>query len=177
LVTQTARELSAELTLGAGRDTGEISVHYALAIRFQGQEHALWIAAPNPGTAVPADIGTRMQNAFDAEYLRRYGHVDELSLREVVELEVVAERALPPVEIRYEEPPAGGRTVHESLWGDGDRLQTPVIPRSSLSPGDKLTGPAVLFEIGSTTAIPPGATAVVQDSGAILIHVKGSFQK
>jgi N-methylhydantoinase A len=97
-----------------------------------------------------------------------------MSPRETVELQVVAERILPPVEIVYDEPPAGGRTMHEALWNEEGRIPTPVIPRVLLAVGEKLTGPAVLHEIGATTALPPGATAEILNSGAILVNIKVS---
>ena len=171
-IADTARELSSDMN--RDETDNEINIRYALAIRFVGQDHSLWIPAPHHGIEIPPDPGEFFQAAFDTEYLRRYGHLDKLSAREMVALEVVAERVLPPVDIHYEEPAVEGRSESESLWGDCERFRTPIIPRASLMPGDRLNGPAVLFEIGSTTAIPPGASAQVLESGAILIDVNAA---
>lgn len=171
MIADTARDLSSDLKGAGDEPEGAIGLRYSLAVRFTGQDHSLWIPSPDTGIDVPSDAGQYFQKAFDAEYVRRYGHLDDLSTREMVALEVVAERLLSPVTINYEEPAIEGRSESESLWGDGERLKTPIIPRGSLVPGDRLNGPAVLFEIGSTTAIPPGASAEVLENGAILIDV------
>jgi N-methylhydantoinase A len=166
-------DLARELKLG-GASAQQLQIQYYLAVRFKGQEHPLWIPAPQPGAAVPDDIATYLRSGFEKEYERRYGHVDRMSPVETAELQVVAERLLPPVAADYEAPAADPVTSHPSLWSaHGGRVDTPVIARTSLSAGAVVVGPAVLHEIGSTTAIPPGARAEVQADGVIIIDVRG----
>jgi N-methylhydantoinase A len=169
LVDRIADELRVELESTAGGDR-DINLSYALAVRFRGQEHTLWISVGS-GIDVPDDFAERVRQAFDAEYERRYGHIDALSSREAVELQVVMERVLPPVPLNYYEPEEGERTSQRALWSDEGLVDTPVIPRASLRVGETLVGPVVLYETGSTTAIPPGAAAQVLDDGTILVEL------
>jgi N-methylhydantoinase A/oxoprolinase/acetone carboxylase beta subunit len=169
LVDRIAGELRVELESAAGGDR-DINLSYALAVRFRGQEHTLWISA-GTGTDVPDDFAERVRQDFDTEYKRRYGHIDALSSREAVELQVVMERVLPPVPLNYDEPQHGERTSQRALWSDEGFVDTPVISRASLDVGETLVGPAVLYETGSTTAIPPGAVAQVLDDGTIMVEL------
>jgi N-methylhydantoinase A len=169
LVNRIAHELRVELESTAGGDH-DIKLSYALAVRFRGQEHTLWISVGS-GTDVPDDFADRVRQAFDSEYERRYGHIDALSSREAVELQVVMERALPPVPLNYYEPEAGERTSQCALWNDDGFLETQVIPRASLRVGETIVGPVVLYETGSTSAIPPGAVARVLEDGTIMVQL------
>ncbi|MGW3882834.1 hydantoinase/oxoprolinase family protein [Streptomyces sp. NPDC005055] len=166
-------DLLAELGGDPEGDNPTITFRYALAIRFTGQEHALWIPAPEAGTDVPDNLPEQLRKSFETEYRRRYGHLDEMSDVETAELEVVAERALPPVEVDYDDLAADDTESHiRSLWNEDDGwTTTPVIPRSSLDPGDRVTGPAILHEIGSTTALPPLSVAEVLADGVLLVTV------
>ena len=45
---------------------------------------------------------------------------------------------------------------------------TPVYDRYALAPGTALTGPAIVEERESTTVIPPGVTATVDEYATLL---------
>ncbi|MET4898523.1 hydantoinase/oxoprolinase family protein [Sphingomonadaceae bacterium jetA1] len=178
LLDRAASDLTGELG-GTGEMRGEaLAFRYSVALRFAGQEHVLWIAPPAAGLDVPDDFAACFRRAFETEYLRRYGHLDKLSRVETAEVQVIAERPLPPVSVDFTDAADGTWGENLSLWGEGEgvRIATPIIPRSTLKEGDRFAGPAVLHEVGSTTAIPPGATAEVLRGGAILVdvrHVRG----
>jgi N-methylhydantoinase A len=46
------------------------------------------------------------------------------------------------------------------VWFD-DWLQTPIYDRAALAPADRIDGPAVIEEFGSTVPVHPGFTAKV----------------
>ena len=169
LVDRITEELRTELELSAGGDR-EITLSCELAVRFRGQEHTVWISVGS-GADIADDVADHVRAAFDAEYERRYGHIDALSSREVVELQVVMERVLPPVALNFYEPEGGERSTQRAMWGDEGFVETPVIARSSLQIGETIVGPVVLFETGSTTAIPPGAVAQVLHDGTIMVEL------
>ena len=166
-----AAELAEELKFGT-QGAGELRFTYSLEMRYRGQDHTVRVAAPVTGLAVPDDVAGVFQEAFDSEYELRYGHLDEGSSAEVVELEVVAERLLPQVAGIH--PPGAEGTVGETQtrWQHADEaVPASVIPRGTLGVGDVVTGPAVIYEEGSTTVIPPGATMEVADAGTLRIRV------
>ena len=73
-------------------------------------------------------------------------------------------------------PPEGhgaGREAVERrdvLFPDG-RHETPILRRESLGPGHALEGPAVIEQLDTTTVLPPGFRAAVDDAGNLIIHV------
>ena len=64
---------------------------------------------------------------------------------------------------------AGSRPVYfESTKGF---VETPVLERARLAPGDSLIGPAVIEQMDCTTVVEPGQTATVDDHGNLVIAV------
>ncbi|TPG32480.1 hydantoinase/oxoprolinase family protein [Mycolicibacterium hodleri] len=173
-VADVAKQLAGDLRSGDHPGAGAVVVRYSVAIRYRGQEHALWIPAPTEGVDVPGDLPAVLKKEFESEYVRRYGHLDTMSTLECVELEVVVQRLLPRVSMVYREPSSGEPTIGESIWDGAEMaLKTSYLPRVALAVGDTINGPAVIHEVGATTAIPPGAVAEVQESGVIIIDVRG----
>jgi N-methylhydantoinase A len=168
-----AERVSAKLRFGDQAPAGSIRYSYELALRFRGQEHALWISAPSQGLDVPEHIGEYFGAGFRAEYLRRYGHVDDDIDVETVELRLVGERILPSVSIDYEEADDGESVTVMSIWDDTpSRVETPIVSRASLASGSRLVGPAIIREIGATTVVPPDTHVEVLGEGALAITVK-----
>ena len=66
-----------------------------------------------------------------------------------------------------------GRNTTEQrdvLFPDG-RYETPILRRTSLAPGRTLDGPAIIEQLDSTTVLPPGFHAAVDDAGNLIIDV------
>jgi N-methylhydantoinase A len=171
LIDSVAEELTGQLR-SSGAASQDITIDYGVAVRFAGQEHALWFGSESHGTHVPDDFPTSTADRFKEEYRHRYGHVDDLSHIETAELEVIAERRLPSVEVAFDSV-YEARSVGSirTLWSaDEGWVESAVIARASLNPGDAIVGPAVIHEVGSTTAIPPGTKASVAEGGVIVLN-------
>jgi 5-oxoprolinase (ATP-hydrolysing) len=56
-----------------------------------------------------------------------------------------------------------------TAYFEGERLTTPLYERSELSPGDRITGPAIVTEDLSTTVIEPGWQAEMLSGGDLLL--------
>jgi N-methylhydantoinase A len=69
-------------------------------------------------------------------------------------------------------------TIEEALidmrdvYFEGEFLKTPTYDRLKLKLDAQLKGPAIIEEVNSTTVIPPGASAVVDKYGNIIIGVQ-----
>jgi N-methylhydantoinase A len=162
-------ELATELQGGTGGTFG-IHVRHSLAIRYRGQDHSVKIDAPYEGRHVPDDVAGQFRKAFEQEYVRRYGHLDPKSEVEVVELEVIAERELPRVVASHTGGAEGTTGKIETLWENSEeRVISAVVPRGTLVVGDRLKGPAVVYEEGSTTVLPPGANLEVVQGGTLRV--------
>ena len=51
------------------------------------------------------------------------------------------------------------------------RCTTPILRRESLGPGSTLEGPAVIEQLDTTTVLPPGFRAAVDDAGNLIVDV------
>jgi N-methylhydantoinase A len=54
---------------------------------------------------------------------------------------------------------------------DGEWLETPVLDRERLLPGNRFAGPAIVHEYSATTVVPPGCGAEVDEYSNIVIEV------
>jgi N-methylhydantoinase A len=162
-------ELEAQLNAGQAETRDPVARRYALALRYVGQEHTILI--PARMQSVHEEWLDEFKHDFEEEYVRRYGHLDESSYIEVVELEVVVERELRHIDIVAAEPIGGveRRELTSYFALDERPVTSTVIPRSTLSVGDRFSGPAVMFEEGATSVIPPGAHATVLEGGYVLV--------
>ena len=57
--------------------------------------------------------------------------------------------------------PKGSRPVH--FDASGDAVETPCFFRSELAAGTELEGPAIIDQLDSTTVVPPGWQAEVDE--------------
>ena len=157
-----------------GRDAGDkLNFSYGLALRYQGQEHTLMIQSPTSGIDVPTDAADVFHNLFEQEYLLRFSHKHETAGMEVAEIEVAAERELPAIAVKRRVD--GGRNeagVIDAYFSQTDSpIRTAVVPRTALEQGTAFEGPMIVYENGSNTVIPPGATGRVIEEGYLMIDV------
>ena len=143
-------------------------------MRYVGQGYELQVALPAGmiGTAqLPA-----IWDAFHAAHAAEYGHAFRDSPIEIVNLRVTGAGAMP--KIAALKPPAGGSLAKALLRhsacvfrvaGALQEFDTPFYRRSLLPVGEAFAGPAIVLQKDSTTVVPPGATALVDPSGSILI--------
>ena len=151
----------------------QVELTYSLAIRYHGQEHSLLVPQPRPGLTVTSHALVELRALFEEEYVRRYGHLDELSSLEIVFFQVLAERRLPNVSAAQFSATAE-RQIEESVvcfedYPDGIRAD--VIAREALAVGATILGPCILYEDGCTSVIPPGARAEVAKDGSLIVDV------
>lgn len=153
---------------GVGRE--EVVFRRELDMRYTAQAHALTIPLVEETIDERArgDIAAR----FHDEHRRAYGHAEPRDPMTVVSARVFGQRPRP---IRSVAPAgvdasavAGERDVY---FDDGGWQTTPVIPRSSLAPGERVEGPALVTQIDATTILPPGCVAVPIETGAMIVEV------
>lgn len=111
---------------------------------------------------------------FHAAHDKSYGHHDNQAPIEIVNLRVTAIGRLP--DIGQPEPvrgkaakPRGHRPIWFSVEG---AMQSAVWWRPELSPGDDISGPAVIEQLDATTPVPPGYSARVDNALNLVIGAK-----
>ena len=132
-------------------------------MRFVGQAYELTVALPDP---LDTDA---LLKTFREAYRRRYGHDQEADV-EIVNLRVICTgqtdrpRLPKPIASRSAQP-GTRRAYFRGRW-----YETPVVRRDAVAPGDRLGGPVIIEEFGTTTVVPPGWVASADDGGAIFVR-------
>jgi N-methylhydantoinase A/oxoprolinase/acetone carboxylase beta subunit len=151
---------------------GAVEVSCAADMRYVGQAYELPVAIRAPLAA--ADLpGVRA--AFDAVHERVYGYARAGQPVELVNVRVVHRYPLPRPRLapapRAAAGPGDARVGERRAFfaPDGFRA-TSVYARGRLAAGTRLAGPAIVEQPDTTTVIPPGWTAAVEDSGNLRIR-------
>jgi N-methylhydantoinase A len=167
---QARAQLAAE-----GVPASAIAIQRRAALHYHGQIYELTVAVPD-GAIEPAGVHA-LEETFGREHERTYGHragADEPV--ELVSVQLIASAAdaepprLPDAArlLGQEAPtPLGVRPAYfgsERGW-----LDTPVLRRGALAKPQK--GPCIVEEYDATCLVPPGAGAVLDRFGNIVIDL------
>jgi N-methylhydantoinase A len=153
---------------------GEIAVMRSADARYVGQGYELTVPVP-PGE-LDAGALIRVRAAFDQVYAARYGYANAREPVEVVTWKLSAAGGSARIALAKAQTEDGGRAMK------GERrayfpeargyVDTPVYDRYALAAGARLTGPAIVEERESTTVLPPGATASVDEYANLIVEVE-----
>lgn len=153
--------------LAEGIADQHISVTRCLDLRYQGLDASLTVVQPETGT---------FADAYQEQHERLYGYRHEGRTIEIVAVRVevaghTSQLTLPASEIvpRDVQPDR-----YVEAWFDAGPMQTGVIPRETLRPGDILAGPLIVTEARSTTVVDAGWQAEVLAHGELLLIDRGS---
>ncbi|MEM1384707.1 MAG: hydantoinase/oxoprolinase family protein [Pseudomonadota bacterium] len=154
------------------RDAGDASKIAMLDMRYIGQNYELSVpVSRGKSTELPGEDALREH--FFAEHLRAYGHVDRDAPVEIIALRVRASARLSHAR-RPPTAPTGAPTPashHDAWFDEGISHPTPVYDRHSLPIGTRLTGPAIITQLDTTTVVPPGAIITVDDALNMLMEI------
>jgi N-methylhydantoinase A len=137
----------------------QMSIQRLVDMRYLGQWRSLTVPV-----SAPADLAAAAER-FHSEHERAYNYRRDGSPVEIYRLSVRAVGVTPKPQLKRHElnggAPAASATRPVHFDPSGNAVETPVHLRSELSAGAKLTGPAVIDQLDSTTLVPPGWRAEV----------------
>lgn len=147
---------------------------FSVDMQFVGQSHLLRVPLETP----TPDRAT-LRRLFEDVYFRRF-HVELAQIRANlvnVNTSVIGERA--PLDLSTLIDPAGRKSSLEAaqtdqrpVYFDAGWHETPIYRRDSLPANFRLSGPAVLEQMDTTTLIEPGDRAEGDREGNIIITVR-----
>ena len=148
----------------------------SLDLRYLGQGYELRIAIP-PGS-VDEETLQSIWADFHQLHISEYGHHFPENPIEVVNLRVTGIGAMPPLPQPHFDNPyrdldeAHLKSAETYFRVDGSlkKLPTEFFERFRIPIGAAIVGPAVIFQKDSTTVLPPGSQATVDEFGNILIN-------
>jgi N-methylhydantoinase A len=139
--------------------------------RYAGQAYTLQVGLDG---AITNQSLAAYGEAFHAAHQRVYGHADRAAAVELVNARVTQSWAFPRLEFHHAPAPqhrrggASRRMYFDELDGYS---AVPVHVREGLEPGASIAGPAVIEQSDSTLVVYPGSTAVVEDTGNVIVTV------
>jgi N-methylhydantoinase A len=148
----------------------DIRMRHYLEVRYAGQDFSLPVAFTPKQRA--EDSRASVRNAFHEAHERRFGYHKADGA-----LEIVNARLAATVPAALRTLPAPPQCAGPALLGtrpilfEADAIDCPVYRRESLSPGERIEGPAVIQEYASTTLLFPQDRAEVTRTGELLIQV------
>ena len=165
MAAQTRSELASD-----GIADSDIVSEFEIDVRYAGQ--AFEVPLTITPAILKADGVEGILKRFDAEHLRLFTFNMETP-HEIVNLRAVAlgqALALPAVELsKGNGDPIAAKMRDHTLWMDGREQAGVIYDRAKLRQGDRITGPAIVIEMDSTTLIESGCEAHVDAFGNILI--------
>ncbi|GLU46468.1 hydantoinase/oxoprolinase family protein [Nocardiopsis ansamitocini] len=154
--------------------------HYARTadLRYFGQAYEVRVAVPDG--PVDASLADAVAEAFHDAHRSLYGYdfrgdtdqqVEWVNLRVtgVGRIRRPELRELPSGEGGPERALSGHRDVHFDEGARPGYRTTPVYRRADLASGDRIEGPAIIEEFGSTIPLHPGFTARIDGYGNVLV--------
>src|SRR5258706_6367268 len=154
----------------------EIKIEPYLDLRYAGQGYELTVPCTMPPFTKP-DL-TLMRNRFDTLHEQNSGHKAESEPVELVSLRLISLGLVPQAKLSPGK--VTGRKVEAAKTGDRKvffgkehgTLTTQVYNRDLFEPGHKITGPAIVEQLDTTTVIQPEQEASVDEYRNIIITEK-----
>jgi N-methylhydantoinase A len=159
IVTELTERVYEELR-AEGIAPNDAAVERYVDCRYEGQSHELRIAAETEFAAVV--------EAFHLAHLERYGFERRDVGVEAVTFRVAATG--PAIDLPFSAP-TDGEPFPTSITSIGG-VEAAVYDRASLPAGAFVAGPALITELDSTTWLDATSSAVVHESGALVVSVR-----
>jgi N-methylhydantoinase A len=137
---------------------------------YQGQWRSLAVSAPSP-------IGklAELIEAFHSEHEREYNFRRDDAPVGLFRLNLKAIGVVPKANIARAAATGMApvpRSYRPVWFAEGTVAETPVYWRPELSPGGRMRGPAIIEQFDSTTVVPPGFTATVDEWLNIILRLE-----
>ena len=142
----------------------------SIDMMYQGQWRSLQVPVASPFTSVPDAVA-----AFHADHDREYAFRRDDTPVELFRLSVTAIGTVPKAELMSHAANGAKAVAESSRMVDFDEVEsaveTPIYSHEGLPAGVMIEGPAIVEQLDSTTVIPPGVRAEVDEWLNIRIHV------
>jgi N-methylhydantoinase A/oxoprolinase/acetone carboxylase beta subunit len=152
---------------------GAVTVTRSVDARYVGQGYELTV--PVPSGRLDAAALARVRASFDDIYAARYGYAQPAEPVEMVTWKVSAIGGAPRVTLAKAATSPGAGVIkgrRRAYFPEaGGWIDAPIYDRYQLAAGMQVAGPAVVEERESTSVLPPGAVAGVDEYGSLIVEV------
>ena len=138
-------------------------------VRYRRQAYELTV--PIADGAITRATLDDLADAFHARHEQTYGHANRSERVQLVNLRVTALGRQPKLALSGRADPASSRAHSRDVWfAETGFAPAPVHWRDGLMPGTHVAGPAIIEAMDSTTVVPPGWQARIDELGFIRIQ-------
>ena len=142
----------------------------SIDMMYQGQWRSLQVPVARPFTSVPDAV-----SAFHADHDREYAFRRDDTPVEIFRLNLAAIGTVPKAELMRHAANGAKAAAQSSRMVDFDEVEgaveTPIYSHDEIPTGAVIEGPAIIEQLDSTTVIPPGVRAEVDEWLNVRIHV------
>jgi N-methylhydantoinase A len=159
--------------LSDGLAASKIKIIRAADCRYVGQGYELRV--PVPAGRLDSTRLQRVWAAFHRLHAAEYGHSFPSAPIELVAIRLVGVGTMPKISPfaaptgANSSPVLGRRDVYFRVRDELRPFSTTYYERSRLRAGDTLHGPAIIYQVDSTTVVPPSWTLRVDPSGSLVL--------
>ena len=157
-----------------GLPSDRMAARRFLDVRYVGQSFELNIDYPTSrGSRTSEGLARAISDSFYRAHLQRFGYADRGEPVEIVNLRLKLDLAVDKPDLQLDIADGSGIAQAEVervavVFRDGE-LETPLYDRDLLSAGDRITGPALVVQLDTTTVVPPGWQGDVDAYGNLLL--------
>ena len=143
-------------------------------VRYVGQSFELTVDYPTSRASRSSEgLARAISDSFYRAHLQRFGYADRSEPVEIVNLRLKLDLAVDKPDLRLDVEAGSGLAQAEIervpvVFREGE-LETPLYNRDLLTTGDRITGPALVVQMDTTTVIPPGWQGDVDAYGNLLL--------
>jgi N-methylhydantoinase A len=168
------REQGLAMVRAAGAREQDAVTRYVAAMRYLGQ--GFEVEVPLAGDELDGEDRAPLRDAFEHAYRGQFGRVEGGMPVEIVSWRVVVSGPDPRVDLVAGRPPVAEGEAHRGqrpvyFGPETGFVAAAVYDRYRLRPGSRFDGPAVFEERESTTVVPPGAVATIDDALNLVIDL------
>ncbi len=133
-------------------------------VRYRRQAYELTI--PMEAGPITRAMLDSLAEQFHVRHEQTYGHANRSEPVQLVNLRLTALGRLPDLKLTQHTDPGSARVRHRDVWFPGAGfVTTPIHWRNGLANGTEVKGPAIIEALDSTTVLPPGWRALVDELG------------
>ncbi len=159
---------------GDGFPDKDILLLRTIDLRYIGQAYELNVLI-KPGR-VDAQAFLQVKERFHQAHQQAYGFSRPEERVEAVNLRTTCIGKIPSIQLHQSEPsdedPGNALKEVRRIYFDGQWFESKIYTREKLRSGNRIEGPSVIEEMGSTTLIHPGDRGRVDGYGNILIQIR-----
>jgi N-methylhydantoinase A len=140
-------------------------------VRYRRQAYELTV--PIADGAITRATLEALAASFHTKHEQTYGHANRAEPVQLVNLRLTAVGRLPGLTLMQRSDAGAARQHSRDVWfAETGFVVTPVHWRDGLVPSTMITGPAIIEAVDSTTVVPPGWHATVDDRGYMILARK-----